>query len=49
MFSQTYQDQYGRGKIVEGTESFVCEKLDGVKNLKKIDRFESSSYYIGYT
>ena len=48
MFSETYQDQHGRRKIVEGTESFERVKLDGSKKLKKIGRFESSSFYIGY-
>ena len=47
MFSETFQDQYGKQKIVEGIESFERVKLQGASKLNLIGRFESSSYYIG--
>ena len=50
MFTQFYRDQNGRGKIVEGSESFEYENenSEGVKQLKMVGRFESSSFYTGY-
>ena len=48
MFTQFYRDQYGRGKIVEGIESFKSEISEGVKRMKIIGRSETFSFYTGY-
>ena len=48
MFAETYEDQYKRRKIIEGIDEMLYEKVDGVKKVKKISRFEASSFYIGY-